>query len=573
MALQNQKGVRIWRLAWLEVEGRFASTLLIETSGIIFVFVYCTYIYSLIGVNSHAVNFLHARSHKKQFIIMTYVVVRKASKRKAKMDRNMNASTISPSKPRSERELLQALRSHRQQEQQDVAPPSVQPPASLPSLVRPIVAEPSATTPQQIAMLLAAALQEQNRVTNKNSASSGFGGAVCFSATMSNSCNSGINQLSRSAEEGSQVKNVTNFSLPMKLYAVLSTPKFEHILSWVPHGRAWKIHDLDLFCAEVLPIFMNGSSIRHFHGFVSLLNLWGFRQFTKLGPDTSAFFHRDFLRGSPSLLQTMSAIPQASRVPLHDPSSEPNLYAMPSVGGENKSYSATEQQVNISLLASDLLKRVVESRLPGLQGLRDHHSGLLQRQQQQQQNSLQQQMSAADAYARSNNIFASCVPATLNKDSSSQVDLSSLRTLRAIEGLLVAKQVHDSSLQKANNSNQQLLSGLLQSVADARPALAIAHTPAPGISTGAINSKAKQGGTKPKKPRRKWLPPLGPASPLLKITAKTKQHNADASSIDNHLTTSVSGQNCEWLHTSPEAFAALASPSVNTHIPSFPRFT
>ena len=493
----------------------------------------------------------------------------KMAKRKAKMDRKINASVILPSKPRSEggdADLLQSLLSQPQREQQDVSPPPRRL-ASIPSLLRPTVRKQSATTPQQIAMLLTAALQEQNHISNKNSASSDSGGAGSFTAmpktelcpgTLFNSCHSGFNQLAGSIEGGSQALNGTNFSLPMKLYAVLSTPKFEHILSWVPHGRAWKIHDLDSFCAEVLPIFMNGSTIRHVHGFLSLLKLWGFRQFTKLGPDTSAFFHRAFLRGSPSLLETMSAIPLASRIPLHDPSSEPNLYALPSVGGDNENYSAAEQQVNISLFASDLLKHVVESRLPGVQGLR-YHPGFLQRPQQK---SLQQQMSVADAYARSNSNYARVGPATANQDI--RVSLSSLRTLQAMEGLLAAKQVHDSSLQNANDGNHQLFSGFLRAASASTPPAA------PGISTGAM--KAKQGSVKPKKPRRKWLPPLGPASPGLKITTMTKQHKSEASSAVNQPTTSVSGQNCEWLHTSPEAFAALASPSANTHLPSFPRF-
>lgn len=79
--------------------------------------------------------------------------------------------------------------------------------------------------------------------------------------------------------------------LPTKLYAILSSPECEHIVSWMPHGYAWKVKDAQLFVRHVLPLFFESKSYPNsVNTFVRLLKLWGFRQFTK-GPDASAYFH------------------------------------------------------------------------------------------------------------------------------------------------------------------------------------------------------------------------------------------------------------------------------------------
>ena len=41
--------------------------------------------------------------------------------------------------------------------------------------------------------------------------------------------------------------------LPAKLAVMLSIPRFEAIISWMPHGRSWKIHDSEGFVKNVIP--------------------------------------------------------------------------------------------------------------------------------------------------------------------------------------------------------------------------------------------------------------------------------------------------------------------------------
>lgn len=79
--------------------------------------------------------------------------------------------------------------------------------------------------------------------------------------------------------------------LPSVLYAILSDPKYHHIVSWMPHGRAWKIHDMGLFQTQIISgHFESRVYPNNFEGFIRLLKLWGFRQFIK-GPDSAAFYH------------------------------------------------------------------------------------------------------------------------------------------------------------------------------------------------------------------------------------------------------------------------------------------
>jgi hypothetical protein len=82
--------------------------------------------------------------------------------------------------------------------------------------------------------------------------------------------------------------------LPAKLYAMLSIPEVQHIISWMPHGRSWKIHNVDLFVKHVMPCFFE---YNNYNSFIRLVNAWGFRRLTK-GPDKNAYWHEVSLHGS-----------------------------------------------------------------------------------------------------------------------------------------------------------------------------------------------------------------------------------------------------------------------------------
>jgi hypothetical protein len=71
---------------------------------------------------------------------------------------------------------------------------------------------------------------------------------------------------------------------PEKLHDMLTKAKpqrFDHIVSWQPHGRSFIVHQPELFVQQVMPRFFKQSKLRSFQ---RQLNLYGFSRLTK-GPD------------------------------------------------------------------------------------------------------------------------------------------------------------------------------------------------------------------------------------------------------------------------------------------------
>jgi hypothetical protein len=66
---------------------------------------------------------------------------------------------------------------------------------------------------------------------------------------------------------------------PIKVYAMLELAEnlieFSQAVTWLPHGRAFRIIDKVKFMNEVVPLFFNQTKIRSFN---RQLNLWGFRR-------------------------------------------------------------------------------------------------------------------------------------------------------------------------------------------------------------------------------------------------------------------------------------------------------
>jgi len=82
---------------------------------------------------------------------------------------------------------------------------------------------------------------------------------------------------------------------------VLDQPNLEHIICWMPHGRAFIVNSPQSFVKEVLPLFFKQSK---FMSFTRQLNLWGFKRLTR-GMDNGAYYHPLFLRGRPLLCMKM----------------------------------------------------------------------------------------------------------------------------------------------------------------------------------------------------------------------------------------------------------------------------
>jgi len=68
-------------------------------------------------------------------------------------------------------------------------------------------------------------------------------------------------------------KSDRNF--PARLHAMLSDEKYMHIISWMPHGRAWKVNNKELLMQEAAPKFFGQSK---YASFARQLSGWGFKR-------------------------------------------------------------------------------------------------------------------------------------------------------------------------------------------------------------------------------------------------------------------------------------------------------
>ncbi|KAL3940909.1 MAG: hypothetical protein SGARI_000795 [Bacillariaceae sp.] len=76
----------------------------------------------------------------------------------------------------------------------------------------------------------------------------------------------------------------------------------EGIVSWLPEGGAFKVHQVPLFVTDILPLYFKQTKYKSFQ---RQLNLWGFERLTS-GPDKGAYYHTHFLRDDPELCKNLT---------------------------------------------------------------------------------------------------------------------------------------------------------------------------------------------------------------------------------------------------------------------------
>eukprot|EP00581_Thalassiosira_minuscula_P006730 CAMPEP_0183704728 /NCGR_PEP_ID=MMETSP0737-20130205/2013_1 /TAXON_ID=385413 /ORGANISM="Thalassiosira miniscula, Strain CCMP1093" /LENGTH=514 /DNA_ID=CAMNT_0025931709 /DNA_START=146 /DNA_END=1690 /DNA_ORIENTATION=+ len=113
--------------------------------------------------------------------------------------------------------------------------------------------------------------------------------------------------------------------LPSKLSAMLSDPDLASVITWMPHGRSWKILNRELFASFALPRYFGHSNHA---SFVRIVNAWGFRRVTK-GTDRDSYYHELFLRGKPRLHERMKRLPTCHRkTPVDKDEKCPDFYEL-----------------------------------------------------------------------------------------------------------------------------------------------------------------------------------------------------------------------------------------------------
>jgi hypothetical protein len=55
-----------------------------------------------------------------------------------------------------------------------------------------------------------------------------------------------------------------NLPFPVKLHYILSNPKYQEFIAWLPHGRSWRIRNPETFEKEVIPKIFRSSKIASF---------------------------------------------------------------------------------------------------------------------------------------------------------------------------------------------------------------------------------------------------------------------------------------------------------------------
>jgi len=116
------------------------------------------------------------------------------------------------------------------------------------------------------------------------------------------------------------IPTITKQSIfPSKLHFILSNQKYSHIVSWLSHGRSWRINDPKEFQNIIIPKFFRH---RNLSSFMRQVNGWGFHRVTRTH-DHNSYYHEKFLRGMPSLCKQMKRRTRKEYIAKHDPETAP----------------------------------------------------------------------------------------------------------------------------------------------------------------------------------------------------------------------------------------------------------
>lgn len=117
----------------------------------------------------------------------------------------------------------------------------------------------------------------------------------------------------------------TDSNFPAKLHHILSQPGLAHIITWLPHGRSWRLVDRQAFLSQIMPNYFSHSN---YASFARQVNGWGFKRLSRKGTDYGSYYHELFLRGMPHVAKRMRRPLKIGRKAAPDPENEPNLEAI-----------------------------------------------------------------------------------------------------------------------------------------------------------------------------------------------------------------------------------------------------
>lgn len=142
----------------------------------------------------------------------------------------------------------------------------------------------------------------------------------------------GDSGLSDAAKSSQPAASFISASFPLKLHCILDKLESEgsdDIISWLPHGRAFLVSNVDRFVEELMPQFFNQS---RYASFQRQLHMYNFQRITA-GRDKGAYHHPSFLRGCSDLCSSMTRTRvngKGTRRP-GNPEGEPDFYEMDAI--------------------------------------------------------------------------------------------------------------------------------------------------------------------------------------------------------------------------------------------------
>mmetsp|Transcript_12610 Transcript_12610/g.18538 ORF Transcript_12610/g.18538 Transcript_12610/m.18538 type:complete len:268 (+) Transcript_12610:236-1039(+) len=93
----------------------------------------------------------------------------------------------------------------------------------------------------------------------------------------------------------------TSSTFAMKLYHMLKDERFSDCITWMPHGRSWKVLNQNEL-EEVLSLYFKHSNMP---SFMRQVNGWGFCRVPEHHGADNEYYHEMFLRGFPDLCEEM----------------------------------------------------------------------------------------------------------------------------------------------------------------------------------------------------------------------------------------------------------------------------
>jgi len=92
-----------------------------------------------------------------------------------------------------------------------------------------------------------------------------------------------------------------NGTFPFRLHEILDTRELRHLISWQPHGRAWKVHNPEEFAKHLSKYFPKQTK---YASFIRQVNMWSFTRIAS-GPDEGCYYHQSFSKRNPMLCREM----------------------------------------------------------------------------------------------------------------------------------------------------------------------------------------------------------------------------------------------------------------------------